>query len=111
LDSRFDVLTTQPSRCHISLPLSRWRRASTHAHTHTRTHAYIHTHTHTHTTTNVYFCDQIMGNPMFAGGKDDTGVFTSWKDAGQLKSWETMVGAIASRYVTKYGIDTVARWR
>ena len=39
------------------------------------------------------------------------GLFTDWRDAAQLGSWRRMVAAVASRYVGRYGVDVVKRWR
>eukprot|EP00038_Savillea_parva_P011472 m.197777 g.197777 ORF g.197777 m.197777 type:complete len:726 (+) comp20217_c0_seq1:47-2224(+) len=54
---------------------------------------------------------EIMGNPLFADATSDVGVFTSWKDSEQVAAWQRMVTAICQRYVDKYGLDVVARWR
>ena len=39
------------------------------------------------------------------------GLFTDWRDAAQLGSWRRMVAAVASRYVGRYGVAVVKRWR
>ena len=39
------------------------------------------------------------------------GLFTDWRDAAQLGSRRRMVAAVASRYVGRYGVDVVKRWR
>ena len=39
------------------------------------------------------------------------GLFTDWRDAAQLGSWRRVVAAVASRYVGRYGVDVVKRWR
>ena len=46
---------------------------------------------------------EIMGNP--------SGYFTDWGDVAQLVTWRRMVREIAERYVGRYGLDVVRRWR
>ena len=64
---------------------------------------------------------ELMGNPKVLRSRDGSGnqhpypqapgLFTDWTDAAQLVSWRAMVGAIAARYVKRYGVEEVRRWR
>ena len=54
---------------------------------------------------------ELMGNPLFQDRSDDVGVFTDWRSASQLASWESMVRAIAEHYIDRYGIEAVRTWR
>ena len=53
---------------------------------------------------------EIMGNPRLSPSSR-IGVYTSWLDPQQLVGWRTMATAIAARYVARYGLASVRRWR
>jgi L-iduronidase len=53
---------------------------------------------------------ELMGNPRLSP-TSPAGVYTSWLDPQQLVGWRTMVSAIATRYVARYGIERVQHWR
>eukprot|EP00940_MAST-03C_sp_MAST-3C-sp2_P002326 g2326.t1 len=46
---------------------------------------------------------ELMGNP--------GSLFTSFRDPEQIASWKRLVAFVVSRYVDRYGIETVRRWR
>jgi hypothetical protein len=53
---------------------------------------------------------ELMGNPGNAMDRSDR-LFTNFSDAAQIEGWRTLVATIAARYVARYGLDVVRKWR
>lgn len=53
---------------------------------------------------------EVMGNPGNADDRSDR-LFTDFSQAEQIRAWKDLVHAVASRYIQRYGLATVRKWR
>jgi L-iduronidase len=55
---------------------------------------------------------EFMGNPgQINSGSGAGGIFTDFSNADELRVWRDLAKAIATRYVGRYGIDVVGKWK
>ena len=52
----------------------------------------------------------LQGNPGNADDRSDR-LFTDFSQAEQIRAWKDLVHAVASRYIQRYGLATVRKWR
>ena len=52
----------------------------------------------------------LQGNPGNADDRSDR-LFTDFSQPEQISAWKDLVHAVASRYIQRYGLATVRKWR